>query len=316
MNLDNDNKKSLESVVVTALMSVFMMFSIYFMQPLLFIFPAPFVMYGIKNDLLSSLLSLVTTLLIVGFILGPSIGLLYSLLFIPFVAVSIHLIKKRTKAIKVVLYSGVAFFISALILYGISSYNGVDLVGQLEEQFSLILSGQMDYLKEMGLTSYELLQRRDFLKSEYEKIILLIPSVMLASSLVVSYLNYLLTTFGLKKIGLSILNMPRFSMFKLPDNFSIGALVMIVTSFIMTWINIPYAEALYINITILLGVILFIQGLSIVNFFLLKIRTKKFLRVMTYFIIFFTPQFFPVISILGGLDVIFDLRKIRRAKSL
>lgn len=316
MNQENENKKSLDTVVLTGLMSVFMMFAIYYFQVLLIFFPAPFIIFGIKNDLPSSLMSLVTSLLLVGIVVGPSIGILYSLLFVPFVVVSLYLIKKRTRAIKVVLYSGVAFFISSLILYAILSYNGVDLVAQLQESFSLILSGQMDYLKEMGLTSYELLQRRDYLKTEYETFLLQIPSVMFASSLLVSYINYLLATFGLKKIGLSTLNMPMFSRFKLPDNFSIGALIMIATAFIMTGLNIAYAEALYLNIVVLLGLILLIQGLSVVNFFLIKIKTKKFLRVITYFLILFTPQLYSAISILGALDVIFDLRKIRRAKTL
>lgn len=316
MNQDKDNKKSLESVILTAIMSVFMMFSIYYFEALLFLFPIPFIIFGAKNDLPSSLLSLVTTLLIVGVVLDPTIGLLYFLLFGPFILVSVVLIRKRTKASKVVLFSGAVFFVSSLIIYGILSLNGVDLVAQLEEGFSLILSGQMDYLKEMGFTSYELLERRDYLKSEYETILLLIPSVMLISSLTISYINYLLTTMGLKKFGVSILNMPRFSRFRLPDNFSIGALIMVASAFIITRMNISYADALYVNIMVLLGIIIFIQGMSVVNFFLIKIKTKKALRGIMYLIILFTPQLFSAIAILGGVDVIFDLRKIRRAKSV
>lgn len=275
MNQDKENKKSLENVVLTAIMSVFMMFSIYYFEVLLLLFPIPFIIFGVKNDIPSSLLSLVTTLLIVGVVLDPTIGLLYFLLFAPFIFVSMVLIRKRTKATKVVLFSGVVFFVSSLITYGILSLNGVDFVAQLEEQLSLMLSGQMDYLKEMGLTSYELLERRDYLKSEYEKILLLIPSVMLFSSLTLSYINYLLTTKGLNKFGVSISNMPRFSKFRLPDNFSIGALVMIGTAFFLTSMSIDYADALYVNIMVLLGLILFIQGMSVVNFFLIKIKTKK-----------------------------------------
>lgn len=316
MNQDKENKRSLESVILTAIMSVFMMFAIYFFEVLLFLFPIPFIIYGVKNDLVSSLLSLVTTLLIVGLLLDPSIGLLYFLLFAPFIITSIILIRKRTKPNKVVLFAGAIFFISSLIIYGILNLNGVDLIAQLEEGFSLILSGQMEYLKDMGFTSYELLERRDYLKSEYETILLLIPSVMLVSSLTVSYINYLLTTMGLRKFGLSIINMPRFSKFRMPDNFSIGALIMIASAFLITRMNISYADALYVNIMVLLGITLFIQGLSVVSFFLIKIKTKKFIRVISYLIILFTPQLFSAISILGGVDVIFDLRKIRRAKSV
>lgn len=316
MNQGKDNRKSLESVVLIGIMSIFFMFSIYYFEALLFLLPIPFVIFGVKNGLFSSLLSLVTTLLIVGIILNPITSLSYFLLFAPFIVLSIYLIRKRTRASQVVVYGAVALFISILILFGILNLSGVDLISELEEQFSLILSGQMDYLKDMGLTTYELLQTRDSLKSEYERMLMLIPSVMLITSYLISYINYQLITLGLKKIGIRILYLPKFSRFRLPDNFTIGALVMALTTFFIRMMNISYADTLYVNIIVLLGSVLFLQGLAIVSFFLIKIKTKKFLRLITYLIIFFTPQIFSAMALLGGIDIIFDVRKIKGAKSV
>lgn len=315
MNQGKDNRKSLESVILTVIMSVFFVFSIYYFEALLFLLPIPFIAFGIKNDLVTSLLDFVITLLIVGIMLNPQVSLSYFLLFAPFIALSIYLIKKRTRANQVVIYGAIALFISMLVLFGISNLNGVNLVSQLEEQFSMILSGRMDYLKDMGLTTYELLETRDSLKAEYGQMLTLIPSVILIMSYIISYINYKLVALGLIKVGIGVLYLPRFSRFRLPDNFTIGALIMVLTSFFITMMNVSYADVLYVNIIVLLGSVIALQGLAIVSFFLNKIKMKKFLRVITYIIIFFTPQIFSAMALLGGIDIIFDLRKIKGAKS-
>ena len=316
MNDGKTNNKSLESIVVTIVMSIFIIFSIYYFPILLLVVPVAFIAFGVKNDLISSLLSLITTLLIVGIITEPMISLLYFLLFGPFTAVNIYLIRKRMKANKVVLYSAVIIFISVLILYGILSINGIDLISELRDEFSRLLSAQMEMFKDMGLTSYELLETRDSIKSDYEEFILKMPSVLLVLSLIGSYINYLLTTSGLRKIGISILNLPRFSRFSVPDNFAFGALIMVVSSFIITMMNITYSNSIYVNIMVLLSAVLFIQGMSVADYFFIKIKMKRFIRVLTYLIIIFTPYIFSMVSFIGGIDVIFDLRKIKKVKSI
>lgn len=316
MRDDKTSNSPVEMVGLTIIMSLYSIFSIYYFPILLMLFPIPYIIYGVKDNLISSVLSLITTLIIIGIVHNPIVGLSYFLLYGPFIFISIYLIKKRTKANRVVFYSATIFFTSILILFKVLNMGGFDIVSQLEEGFSYSLSTQMDIFKDMGLTSYELLERREFIKSNYETFFLILPTIMLISTIIISYSSYLLTTLGLRKIGLSILNMPSFSRFKLPDNFILGSMIMILSAYIITRMNISYADSIYINIMILLGIVLFVQGTSVLSFFLVKIKMKKFMRVITYVIIFFTPQIFKIISILGGIDVIYDLRKIKGAKSM
>jgi uncharacterized protein YybS (DUF2232 family) len=42
---------------------------------------------------------------------------------------------------------------------------------------------------------------------------------------------------------------------------------------------------------------------------------KKFIRVFTYILILLTPLFSEIVSIVGVADILFDLRKIRKARS-
>lgn len=313
MNENKLNIESYESIILAIIMAVFILFSIYFFLVLLFIVPVPFIIYGIKSDLKSSLLSLVACVLTVGIVLEPISSIMLFLMYGPFIALNIYLVKKRYKAMKVVTYSTTALLISILILYGILSIRGFDLVNQLEDNFSQSLILQMDILEGAGLTTYELLEQRDSLRSTFETVLMILPSISIMSMFVWSYINYKLTTLGLDKIGINILSIPKFARFRLPDNFSLGAFIMIFAAFFIRWMNISYADSIYLNIMLLIGFILFIQGLSVVNYFLvIKLKAKKFLRVLAYLIILLTPQIFSGISLLGGIDIIFDLRKIKK----
>ena len=307
--------ESFESIILAIIMSVFILFSIYFFTILLFIVPVPFIIYGIKSDLKSGLLSLLASLLTVGIILEPTMSLLLLLIYGPFTGLNIYLIQKRYSALKVVAYSATLLFLSSMILYGIMNMRGLDIITQLKENFSQSLVLQMDLLEEAGLTTHELLIQRDTLRSTFETVLMIIPAISIISMSIWSYINYSLTRLGLNKIGISIITLPRFYRFRLPDNFAIGTLVMVLTAFIIRWMNIPYADSVYLNIIVLIGAILFVQGLAVIEHFLLiRIKAKRIIKVLAYIIIFMSPRFFFGISILGTLDLIFDLRKIRRAK--
>ncbi len=250
-----------------------------------------------------------------GIILEPTMSLLLLLIYGPFTGLNIYLIQKRYSALKVVAYSATLLFLSSMILYGIMNMRGLDIITQLKENFSQSLVLQMDLLEEAGLTTHELLIQRDTLRSTFETVLMIIPAISIISMSIWSYINYSLTRLGLNKIGISIITLPRFYRFRLPDNFAIGTLVMVLTAFIIRWMNIPYADSVYLNIIVLIGAILFVQGLAVIEHFLLiRIKAKRIIKVLAYIIIFMSPRFFFGISILGTLDLIFDLRKIRRAK--
>lgn len=316
MNGNEANKKIIECVILTIIMSMTIVFSLYFFPILILILPAPFIIYGIKHDLISSITSLIISFVIVSIFTSIGISLSYLLLLGPVIIINIYHIKRRVSPNKVILYSAVAFFTSNLILFALQSLSGANLILELKEGFRQTLAAQMEIFKEMGLTSYELLERREAIKSQYQTLLLIIPSMMLLTSVIISSIYYRLTVHGLRKIGIGILNIPRFSKFSLPDNFVAGSLFMLISAFIISWLDIPLATPIYVNIIVLLVFVLFIQGLSVIDHLLNKIRMKRFIKIISYFIIFLTPQIYNLISILGGIDVLLDLRKIRGSKSI
>ena len=211
--------------------------------------------------------------------------------------------------------SAAVFFISILIILSFVDAGGGGFIALLEEGFKQLLSAQLEMIEDMDLTSYQFLEAKELLENAYKYLLLIIPAILLIMSLVVSYLNCLLSSIGLKKMGIGIINIPKFSRFRLPNNVIPGIIVMFLGVYIMNKLEMPYYETVLINLVVLVGFMFIIQGLSVVDYFFIKIRIFPLIRVILYLLFLFNSPIVTVISILGFIDTIFDLRRIKKSKS-
>lgn len=316
-NNDKIKKSTVESIVVISIMALYIVYGIHFVPLLMLFIPLPFVVLGVRNGIYTNIISIIASSLIVGALLGFSSAASLILIFAPLSIAINYCINNRKSGFDTILISTVAFFLSFLILI---SFEGtilnLNFVKQLEENFRQILAMQIDMLNEMGMTKYEILQTADLLESTYKTIIVLIPSLMAIFSLSVTYANLFFSSIILRKMGYGTVNLQRFSRFKLPNNIIPGIGVMLLTAFIIKKLEIQYHEALLFNLTFLVGFIFFIQGLAVLDFLLIKAKMRLIFRIL---ILSLNIVFIPISSIIffiGILDTIFDIRKIRRPKSL
>ena len=316
-NNDKIKKSTVESIVVISIMALYIVYGIHFVPLLMLFIPLPFVVLGVRNGIYTNIISIIASSLIVGALLGFSSAASLILIFAPLSIAINYCINNRKSGFDTILISTVAFFLSFLILI---SFEGtilnLNFVKQLEENFRQILAMQIDMLNEMGMTKYEILQTADLLESTYKTIIVLIPSLMAIFSLSVSYATLFFSSIILRKMGYGTVNLQRFSRFKLPNNIIPGIGVMLLTAFIIKKLEIQYHEALLFNLTFLVGFIFFIQGLAVLDFLLIKAKMRLIFRIL---ILSLNIVFIPISSIIffiGILDTIFDIRKIRRPKSL
>ncbi len=297
-------------------MSLFTLASLYFFPLMFLIFPVVFIVLGIKNGLLDGIISLMTTCTIVAFVIEPMTALYIFLLFGPLVISMIYTIKKRKSTMEVLLVGTISFFTSIIVVFGIINYIEGNLLLTIEQAFKETLNIRIEALKDMGLTSYEILENKKLLEDAFKYMLLIAPATGLLTSLIVSYMNYSLTIIGLRRIGIYVVNIPRFSRFRLPNNISIGIIVMFITGFVAKQLNFDYFDTIAINLTVLIGIMFSIQGLSVIDFFLIKIKVKKFFRILFILLTIIAAPLMTVVSGLGLIDVIFDLRKLKRKDSL
>ncbi len=318
MNNNDKIKKSIvESIVVVSIMSLYIIYGIHFLPLLMLFIPIPFVVLGVRNGIYANLISIIASSLIVGVLLGASSAVSLILIFATLSLVLNYCINKRKSSTETILVSTAAFFLSFIIFMFLEmNVSNLDLAKQLEDMLTQYLNMQIDMLKDVGMSNSQILRIRDILESGYKTIIVLIPSLMGIFSLAISYANLFFSSVVLRKMGYGTVRLQRFSRFKLPNNIIPGIGVMLLTAFLIKKLDIQYHEALLFNLTFLVGFMFIVQGLSVLDFLLIKLKIRLIFRVIILFLnIFFIPMG-SILFFIGLGDTIFDIRKIRRQKSL
>lgn len=307
----------MENVLVILMMSLYIVYGMYF-APLLIIFiPLPFVIIGIRNGLKNNIISMAITSLIVGIVLDMPSAVVLLLMFAPLSIGLNYCIKKRKKTSEVIIITTLAFFLSLLIITAVGKYSAeLSGSGETQQQITEMITLQGDKLREMGVSNTQILKDMEILEAAYEYMLITLPALLAIISVFVSYFNYLLAVLILRKMGYGLVSSPKFSRFKLPDNIIMGSGVMFISVIIMGKLNLPYHNALLLNITLLVGFIFLIQGLAVIDFLLIKAKIKLFFRMILLFInLIFVPMS-GVLFFVGMFDSVFDMRKIGRRKSL
>lgn len=315
-NNDKIKKSITESIVVISIMALYIVYGIHFLPLLMLFIPLPFIVLGIRNNIYTNGISMILSFIIVGILLGFASNALLILTFIPLSLVINYCIIKRKTTMETIIFSTLVFFLGLVILmfFGVK-ISDFDITKQLENDFTQILTLQIDMFKDMGMTNSEILQTRDLLESLYKSFIVLIPSMVGIFSLVVSSINMFLSSVTLRKMGYGSIKPIGFSKFKLPKNIIPGIGVMFLATFIIKKLGIAYHDALLFNLTFLLSFVFLIQGLAVVDFLLKKSKVRLIFRILILGMMTFFIPMSSIILFLGILDTIFDTRKLRRAKS-
>ena len=317
--LDNKEKKKKDIIQVGLVIFAMVLYIVYGVQilpPLILLIPVPFIVLGVKNGFSWNLLSIILTLLIVEIFLGDTIGASLVIIFAPLSLAINYCIEKRKNSKQTVLIATLFFLVPLLILLVLGmKIADIDLINQMDVIFTEYISIQTEALREIGLTNHKILEVVNNLESRYNELIMLIPSLISIFSMFIAYINYFFTGVVLRKMGYELIKRPRFSRFRLPNNFLLGVGVMLLSGFVFNWLDFQYSQSLLLNIIFLAGSMFIIQGLSVLDFLLIKMNIKLVFRVI---LIALNLIFLPMGSIIifvGLLDSVFDMRKLRSLKS-
>ena len=309
----NEVKNNLEIILTIVIATIIMLFGIYYLPWITFLYPIPFIVLGVKYGISYNIFSLIVSTLSLGLIVDKTSGIFILLAFAPLSVALNYTLKKGKKHFEVITISTLVTLASFLLLINImTDMTGVSIIIQMEEFFTNTLNIQIEALKDMELSSYEVLKIKDELENAFDYVLLIIPSIVMIFSLVTAYLNYLISTLILRKLGYGIVSIPKFSKFKLPNNILIGTGIMFLGAFIIKSLELFYYETILLNITALASFMFFIQGLSVVDHSLIENKVKKIPRILMILFFIIVLPLAGIISFIGVIDSIVDFRKLRK----
>ena len=291
--------------------------AIYFFPFLLILYPLGFVIYGVKHGLVNMGLLMAVTAAVTGLVSDFTSALVIIGMFGPMTIGITYSMRKRRRPLEVLATGSIIFFVSTMILFALfGNASGTSVVKQVEETFRETLFMQLEMLEGMGLSAYELDKTKTMLEEAYSYLILILPAIIMVMAFIVSYLNYLFSVRLLRALGIGVLPMPWLHRFTVPNNFGIGMLIVFVGIFAVKSIDSGFYDVIFMNLIVLVGTVFIVQGLAVIDHYLLKIKMNSIIRgILMLFLIMLSPML-TVVSLLGGADIILDFRKLRRRKPL
>lgn len=310
----NNTKSLVEGALLAAINIILSIMAIY--MPILgtfaiLIWPVPIVILGVRHGLKTSILSTVVAGIFVAMISGPFQAVT---IVVSFGLVGIAMgwaIRKDWSAFKVLgvgsaasLVSKVALVFISMLIMGINPL--IEEIVILKE--SLEMAGS--FYQKMGIDPQTVETTIENFTRGLDLLPLIIPAIFIIASALDAFLTYIVTKAVLKRMGQQLKDITPFWQWRFPDYtvafFLLGNLLVLLETY---W-PVGVLKCIGMNLTMVFGFAFFIQGFSLLAYYLGKFNVGKIFRLLIVFFIFVNPLFMQVLFFVGLLDILFNFRKI------
>lgn len=297
----------------------------YYMQYLgiiAMVWPVPVIIVGYRNGIKASILSALSAGLIVSLVTQPLVGLGLLVGFgLPGVLMG-YMIKKKTNPYAVVLLCGLVLsvtivgeFLLSLAAAGIDAmefYSGMEAAFKQQIEMSLNIYGKF------GIAGKDLQNLNDYLNQSIEAMKLIIPSALMVSGLMFSFIDYKLTRLILKRTGHVIPDIENFSKWRLSEPYSFILVGLAVLTAAASYFKIPGLTVVAMNASTVITLVFLIIGVSVISYYIgiygeRNGISKALRRIFTVLIVII---FMKLIVFVGIFDLMLDLRKLDPEKHI
>lgn len=274
--------------------------SVAVLSPLALLLPSLLAVITFRNGMVFSLISTIIITLASSVFTDPIIAL-----YIAFTIGGVGLIigelsyRKRTPALAIF---GGAFMVIInilLLMYTEARMMNIDLLDYIINIYRESFEVQKEVFKlDMDIDTFLLNLRRTF------------PGMVVCMGFAISTINYFFTGNILMKTTRKR-KTATLSEFTLPGNVFGGITLIYLMTIFLIYSDFIYKDTLIINLTIIFGMLFFLQGIASMYHFMSQ-RLKPLPRnIITFMLCSFMPLYTFVVAI-GFLDAIINLRKLKK----
>jgi len=309
-----DTKSLVEGALLAAINIVLSIMALY--MPILgtfatLVWPVPIVILGIRHGLKTSVLSAVVAGIFVAILSGPFQALS---IVISFGLIGIAMgwaINKKYSPFKVLTIGGAASLVSKVMLVFLTMLMmGINPISEeisiLKESFSM--AGSL--YEKFGMDPQSVKSTMESFNKSLELLPILVPGIFIVASALDSYLTYIVSKAVLARMGQKLENLTPFWRWRFPDFtvafFLLGHLLVLLETY---W-PVGVLKAIGMNIVMVFGFAFYIQGFSLLAYYMGKYNVSKPLRLFIAFFVMFNPVFLQILFFAGMFDILFNFRKI------
>ncbi|MCU4716294.1 YybS family protein [Bacillus cereus] len=271
-----------------------------------FVLPLPFILLTIRYKL-SNVLVIFVAALFVTIIVSQPMNLVKTTMFGLIGIVLGYMYKTRKKPVEILIAGTLAYLIGFVLIYVASiKFFNIDIMKQMQSVFSESMVQSEKIVSAIGMPiskeQKELLtQMNDILQS-------LFPSILVLVSVCFSWITVIISGSVLKKLKHDIIPWPKFKDLQLPKSIVWYYVIFILLATFIKVDPASYLHMVFSNLYVIFALLLVLQGLTFISFLAYRKGFTKGVPIISFIVCMFIPMLFPLVTILGIIDLGISLR--------
>ncbi|HDR7781029.1 YybS family protein [Bacillus wiedmannii] len=298
-----------EGAALLAIYAMLLLISMY--VPILgavvtFALPLPFILLTIRYRL-SNAFVIFTAAFLIAIILGQPIGLIKTVVFGMMGIVLGYMYKQQRKPLEILITGSLAYLISIMLIYVASiKFFNIDFIKQMQNMFneSVVQSEKIASAAGMPVSKEQkelFAQMNDILQTIF-------PSIFVMVSVCLSWITVIISGSILKKLKHEITSWPKFKDIQLPKSIVWYYVIFILLSTFIKVEPTSYLHMVFSNLYVIFALLLVLQGLTFIAFIAHSKGFTKGVPIISFIVCMFIPMLFPLVTILGIIDLGISLR--------
>jgi uncharacterized protein YybS (DUF2232 family) len=304
-------RKLTEGAILIAAFTVLLLITVYVpvvgMVVSLFL-PLPFILFAAKNDLKSTAVFMVASL-IISFITGTIFALPLTLAYGLTGAVMGYLLQKNKSRTTILISGSIIYLCNLVIQYIVTTaFFHFNIIDEMLKTIDESIKMSSKVMEEMGQS-----QEGEKILDQFEKGLdlfkTLVPSFFVMLSFITVFFIQLLSLPFIKRFGVKVENWKPFREISLPRSLLWYYLLAMLGNMLLHPAQGTYLFNAFTNLTYILQLFMVFQGLTFIFSFFHQRGSKKSIPIIVSVLTVIVPVFLYIVGILGIIDLGFDLRR-------
>lgn len=298
-----------EGAALLAIYAMLLLISMY--VPILgtvvtFALPLPFILLTIRYRL-SNAFIVFTAALFITVIVSQPMNLVKTTMFGLIGIVLGYMYKKRKKPVETLMAGTLAYLIGIMLIYVASiKFFNIDLMKQMQNMFNESMAQSEKIVTAAGMPISK--EQKELFVQFNDVLQTLFPSLLVMVSVCFSWITVMISGSVLRKLKHDVIPWPKFKDIQLPKSIVWYYVIFILLSTFIKVEPTSYLHMVFSNLYVIFALLLVLQGLTFIAFIAHSKGFTKGVPIISFIVCMFIPMMFPLVTILGIIDLGISLR--------
>lgn len=298
-----------EGAALLAIYAMLLLISMY--VPILgtvvtFALPLPFILLTIRYRL-SNAFVIFTAALFITVIVSQPMNLVKTIMFGLIGIVLGYMYKKQKKPVEILMAGTLAYLIGIMLIYVASiKFFNIDLMKQMQNMLNESMAQSEKIVTAAGMPISK--EQKELFAQFNDVLQTLFPSLLVMVSVCFSWITVMISGSVLRKLKHDVIPWPKFKDIRLPKSTVWYYVIFILLSTFIKVEPTSYLHMVFSNLYVIFTLLLVLQGLTFIAFLAHSKGFTKGVPIISFIVCMFIPMLFPLVTILGIIDLGISLR--------